>query len=163
DAAEEVLHAAMAAFARLSGRIRRELVAAIRRAPRGSHVIVARRILGKWLPRIVAALTDTQLAAALVGMREIARRLEIKEAQSQLPPGSQPHAEPWRPEPLALPPSGEEEQPEAPRLHLPLIDAAVADLRRRRLLTRDDFDALAAEARQKAFTVAGVESEKALE
>lgn len=50
-----------------------------------------------------------------------------------------------------------------PDIEFPLIDAAVADLRSRRLLTRDQFDSIAADARQEAFTVAGVESEATLE
>lgn len=171
-AAERVLDEAMAAYARLSRRIKRELIAAVIAAPISGGLIAARRVLGRWLPALTAALSDTQLAASLAGMREIAQRLKI-EGERALPPGAKPDLEPWRPEPAAQveeETSGRtaaigtpQEAMQAPRLHLPLIDAAVADLRKRNLLTRDAFDALSAEARQQAFTVAGVESEKTLE
>ena len=48
-------------------------------------------------------------------------------------------------------------------VRLPLIDAAVRDLRNRRVLTRETFDRLAADARKTAFTVAGIESEATLQ
>ena len=45
---------------------------------------------------------------------------------------------------------------------MPLIDEAVADLRKRRILARDEFDQLDYLARRKAFTVAHVESQATL-
>lgn len=47
-------------------------------------------------------------------------------------------------------------------IRLPIIDEAVAALRRRRLLTRDEFDRLDAGARGEAFTVAGELGEHAI-
>lgn len=47
-------------------------------------------------------------------------------------------------------------------VRLPLIDQAVRDLRSRQLLSRPDFDRLAGQARQKAFTVARVENRQTL-
>ena len=63
--------------------------------------------------------------------------------------------------PVEVAPSPAEPLP--PRRRLPLIDAAVEDLRDRKVMTRPDFDELSAEAKRRAFTVAGHESAKTVE
>lgn len=96
---------------------------------------VARRLPAALRSDFVASLLPADAAAVQAGL------------------ASQPPAPPA----LAIP-AGEGEGP-----RLPLIEEAVADLAGRELLTRPEYDALSADARSRAFTVAGVETEQAVE
>lgn len=49
------------------------------------------------------------------------------------------------------------------RAFAPLVRGAVADLRERHLVTRPEYDALSREAKRRAFTLAGTETERALQ
>lgn len=66
-----------------------------------------------------------------------------------IPPGEPP----WDPPTWEL---------EEPPIRFPLIEEAVADLQKRRLVSRDEFDAMYVEARDEAFTVAGIEDNVAM-
>jgi monoamine oxidase len=105
-------------------------------------------------------------AAGLLSRLEAMPERERAETVYQLPPeqqewvnralviGTGPPMPPFTPSP---PPS---ESPGA--IHFPTIEEAVKDLSERNVVSRADYERLDAAARQKAFTVAGVESQETL-
>ncbi|MDE2097170.1 MAG: hypothetical protein KGL39_07980 [Patescibacteria group bacterium] len=157
--AEAILAQAVREFNKLADKAKAELVEAVRKAPPASAAMVARRVLTKHLPGLTRALSDTQLAAALAGMRQVAGRIspaEMRALYALSPASSEPPPEsPWRPTAAAGAFGGE-------GIRFPIIDEAVRNLQERRLVSRADFDTLAGAAREQAFTVAGVETEATL-
>lgn len=156
DPAGPVIRAAVRAFNRLAVRIRAAIRQAAADGPPAGAMGRVRRVLDRYLPAIVRALSDAQLAAALQAMRQTGESVPAVAMPADAP------EEPSFVDSLEPPPTVEGEEAPASSPVLPLIEAAAKDLRARRLLTRPEFDRLAADARQRAFTVAGVESEAVL-
>jgi hypothetical protein len=106
----------------------------------------ARYILAKLDPLMAVTLGDASLAAWLFSQQSLALRA----------PGLVPER---RSEPLFR----ATEPDEPPLVTYPMRDAAVRDLSERKVLTASEYYTAEAEARATAFTVTGVQSEKALE
>ena len=98
------------------------------------------------------ALSDAMLAAWLTSAGDVAKKLPLPAAGDALTPPPKPPA-------LFAPAPDEPEPP----VRYPLAEAAAADLLRKRVMTKAQFDALADDAKRTAFTVAQVGSLDALE
>jgi Phage Mu protein F like protein len=158
---EDILQRTAIALNTLSVRGRDELREIFKSGSPTSQLSRVRSLLERYKPLLAAALTDSQIAAALAGMQGVVDRLpsgslsaeseaSATPASPLAPPAIPPVHPPWeRPEP----PPGEP----APMIEYPIIDEAIASLSRRRLLDRTQYDLLSAAAKQQAFTVAGVE------
>jgi len=176
------------AAGRFSSEARKAILAKLRDATPADALAKLREALDTVRPMFVRQLTEVQLAAVLAAMRRLAGQLPYLLPPANLPPGLGPdkaedlarrlqaasdeerrqllqelpfdqaawlraHAAPLPAWSADLP--GEPE----PVVRLPLIEEAAKDLAGRQAMTRAQFDQLAGEARQKAFTVAGEQSE----
>jgi len=118
--------------------------------------------LGKPPPPSLPPDAAAGLLAKLEAMPEMERAKEVYNlpadqqewAKQALAVGTGP------PMPPFTPPSPPADSPGA--IHFPTIEEAVKDLSARNVVSRDQYDRLDAAARQKAFTVAGVESQETL-
>ena len=111
----------------------------------GDFLAAARRIIRKYEPLLARAARDTTLLAYFRAAREAAKKL---------PPDGPPDSSP--PTLFTRP------KDEGPTIRLPMLDAAVADLQRRRILTPADYAVIDQDARRSAFTVARITSQQAL-
>jgi hypothetical protein len=176
---------------RLSALIRRKVLGLIARrtaADPQRFLREVRVILRRYEPEMARTISDATLAAWLMAGRSVAAMLPAMPGAvaprrgrwGQLldwPADDEREAEPevegdTSPVPFtppAMPPQG----PRRPRIttglpddddniELPVIDEAVRDLIGRRILTRGDYIAASSEARQQAFTVAGLATEDAV-
>lgn len=191
-AVEEIAAEAGTGYKRLLQRIRKELLVALRGRDVQIVADTIAAILRKYQPMLAKLLTDAKLSAALAGAWDLAHKApdglferdltsasileqalygrpaaEIAAARAALgragatgatPPQATTPTEPessWTP-----PPEPDEARP---IVSFPMIEEAAADLAGRRAMTRGDFDVLHAEARDDAFTVAGMATEAAIE
>ncbi len=119
---------------------------------------IAQQLFTEYVPPLTRILTDAQLAAWLTGASRVASLPDVApfpgHAGAVLPP---------------LPPIGtttslgDEWDWSGMRVWLPIVGEAIADLQSRRLVTRDDFDRMTDQAKAEAFTVAGLQTQEALE
>lgn len=165
DDAEAILNRALAGQYSLNERIRQEILDVFDYDD-GRQLERIREILERYKPIYAASLTETELAAVLAGMKRVVSGLP---SDQEGPFPSLPSDDVIGP-PASLPPEPPEiitrEIPPgepAPEVHFPIIDEAVKDLSERNLILKEDYVALENEARAKAFTVAGVETEATLE
>ena len=103
----------------------------------------AEAIIGRFTPIIADLMTDSMVAAWLVGAAEMATRLVGAGGTGTRPAAKLRAATAfkyWR----------------------PIVEAATADLASRKVVSKEDYEALRGEARQQAFTVAGERSLKTL-
>lgn len=105
------------------------------------------------------AVTISRLSAALAAIRRVANdsQTRLPVFAEAVPPADSPPDDVW-----ATPETISDDPDAQPIVSLTMIEEAARDLARRKLLTRADFDALAAEARAESFTVAGVHEESVL-
>lgn len=111
-------------------------------------------------PPTLGPVAAVELVERLRQMEGMAREEEIY----RLPPAEQRYVRqamavaeaPPPPIRLPAPPSGPEE------IHWPVIEEAARLLSEKNVVTRDVFDRLDAAARQKAFTIAGIDSREAI-
>ncbi len=133
--------------------ISREIRATVRkqllrkRLPREQLLPELRRLLRRYEPLLAQTLSDASLAAWLTGGDAMVRRLP------GLPPSQPP------PPILGLPDPDDEDR----IIHFPIIERAAKSLAAREILRADDYYAQEAEAKQEAFTVSGLTSERAIE
>lgn len=124
---------------------------------------IARAVLTEFEPALATTSSDTQLAGWIIGVDEVAKRLpagaleEFARRGLRLPPGAQ------LPPIGTVPPAGgfiifPELEPGVPRIRFPLLERAVDDLAERQILTRPQFDRVEREMKQRAFTVARIDS-----
>jgi hypothetical protein len=142
----------------LRDRLARELGELYRFLPEVTLLAHARRILSQFEPILAENIAQTDLAGWVAGFHDVAKKL---------PPDTQSLFQrliggpPRPPGGLILPAAfggGEE-----PIVRFPLIEKAAESLFRRRILTREQFDAADAAARGQAFTIAGDLSRDTLE
>lgn len=178
---DEIAAEANRGYQRLVKRIQGEIVAAVQ--SRDAYVIVTKvsEILLKYQPHLARLLADTKIASALAGARDIIRN-HPSDDLNKLPPSgisiieqllkgrpdaaiaaakevvdadtAEEAAVPWTPLDVGEP---------LPLTHFPMIDEAAKDLLERKAMVRPDFDALHHEAREGAFTVAGLATAAAVE
>ncbi len=119
-------------------------------APTFQLVGIARNILQRYSRPLADILTDVRLAAWLGGGNSVLDAIAASGGAGSLPP--------------RLPPAFFGEPEFGPRLPrwTPLVDEATKHLQERRLLTRPEFDAAKQTIRQRAFTVANLETTDAL-
>lgn len=135
--------------------IRRRIRSLVKKKlPEAELIDEARSILAEYEPILAAAFSDSLLAGWLAGAARATRDLPPMsapglEGPSLAPPGP----------PLTAPLGADDLEP---FIRLPLIESAAGDLGNRRIVTREQFDQLSAEARATAFTAARVASEEAL-
>ena len=110
-------------------------------APQSDLFDVVIRVLSSFANPLAKLLGDANLAAWLVGAGEAAGGLP-----PSWPPGLETGGFDW----------------DGSRLWLPLVHAAVADLKRRDLVTKEQWEELSDEARADAFTVANLETTQAV-
>lgn len=120
----------------------------------GEMLARARRTLSDFEPLLAETLLDADLASWLVGFDHVANRVPaalipaLAERGGTIPPR------------FTVPGVGEGGRPQ---FTLPLIDEAAKRIAKSRILSREQFDDLAAEAKRRAFTVAGIDSDSTLE
>lgn len=159
--AQGILNRALKSVRNMGNTAKRDLATALRQTNSGAAILA---FIDKYRLQLARILTATQLASILKGAQEVAARvpplgdipieglpvaeqeryLEAQQAKAQFAP-IQPNAD------------GIDD------LHFPIIDEAVRDLSERNVVTRDQYDQLAAAARAKAFTVANVAATETLE
>lgn len=167
-----ILQQIRGAFTRLSERARRDLTDA---AASGSTIEdVAVRVIAvleKHRPELANLFGLAGLASLLAGMQIVAQDANLPlavqgeevrggvrgEVSGSLLPGEDTSGVSLEDTP------GASQEDIAGEIHLPMIEEAARDLMARQCLTRDDYDALDAQSRDHAFTVAGLESERAIE
>jgi SPP1 gp7 family putative phage head morphogenesis protein len=151
---------------KLAGLLSSTQLAALLEGARGVALIVPKLLsLGGVNVRLPPSLPPEE-AGPLLEKIESLEGMRREEAIYQLPAEQQQFvrnviasrgAEPPAPPTLTAPPAGTPE-----RIQFPIIEAAVEDLAERNVLDRDSFDRLDAAARQKAFTVSGVDAQETL-
>ncbi len=161
--AQGILNRSLQAARGLSASARKDLAAALKRGPRDSgEAILA--FIEKYRLQLARLLSATQFAAVLEGAREVAAKvpplgtvpvegLPVAE-QERIVAAQAPPTPPFAP---PVPPAGAPES-----IHFPIIDEAVKQLSEKRVMTRQQFDALDAAAKAKAFAVAGVDAQDTL-
>lgn len=141
------------------GRIREKAVNIVARNAKNSPteiIIAVRQELEKHVPAIAEALTDGQLESWLFGADRVASRipaklieeLPLEIVQSNVPGGLFFPGEPTR---------------DVNKTGLEIVDRAIKNLRDRRIMDRDQFDALDDSIRANAFTVAHQQSVDAVD
>ncbi len=179
-------------YVRATAKFREALAGAMKQPAGPKQTEAIRAILQEHAPVMARALTNGRIAAILGGMLEVTKELPAEKdlseerrrhidavtAQMQpLPAADQArYLESLSPEErvyaarLLAKPAGNGSVPALPAIpgepeepiRLPLLEEAARDLLGRRLLTRAEFDALAARERANAFTVAGLETTAAI-
>lgn len=107
----------------------------------------AKAIITEAEPILANTMAESILSSLVLGLQDVAKRLP----EQYLPPATE--FEPFDPTPILFP-----AEPDTESVRLPLVEQAAADLANRRLLRKQDFEALSAMARRDAFTVAGQDS-----
>lgn len=186
---DTVANVALAELEDLSDRVRQEIRSALATATTANANEAVAAIVRRHRPRIEQLLAETHMLAALAGMQGVTERLVGGEKPGEpgdrltflvnllhhtvhrdsaiklLDPASQERAAAvsiTQPQgqradvPSHLLPKGES------ATGLPLIEYAIRNIQERMPVTRDEFDAMAYDARQFAFTVAGLEEESAV-
>ncbi len=113
----------------------------------------AREILQEYEPILAETLSDAEIWASVAGWEEVVSRLPadaLREIEDKTPPRDPPRGV-----------FGDEDDQE-PMVRLPLIERARDDLLERGVVTRADFDEMAQDARQHAFTIARIDSEETI-
>lgn len=133
--------------------LRKRLVREITRGrtkgkPIRAIVDLSRKILAEFEPVLAQNVSDTQLAAWVVGADEVAKKLP-KGIIKQLTGGFEPPG-------AAI--IGKETGKRFSRLRLPVIAKAIQDLHTRAIVTKDRFNQLDEALKRQAFTVARIES-----
>lgn len=142
--AQVILNKALRAAKKLSAAARIDLEKALAKAPTDNGIAIL-EFIEKYRMQLATLLTATQLAAVLEGAREVA--IKVKQLEDD--------AEQLGEAPLPTFPAEE-------TIHLHTIEAAAKALAEKNVLTRQEYDALDAAARTKAFTVAGVDAQETL-
>lgn len=143
--------------------LRSRLVARLARrrfAPNTSELLdLARDTLAEFEPMLARNLYETELAGWIAGIADVAKRLPADAIRDvgQSKGGFFGGGTRWPP--VTVPLFGDE----PPIVKFPLIEAAAKRLLEKQVVTRDEFDALSAELKADAFTVAGQDSTAALE
>jgi hypothetical protein len=155
--AEKVLQRALRQLKKLSAVARVEFNQILERsATEGQFMFESRMFFDRYAPKFAASISDAQLASMLVGAKRVAKAAGTISSGD---PGAP--AFPWEPpSPPASPLDAFDAGESA--INFPVIDNAIKDLRKRRLLTPSEFAALDAEAKRSAFTVAGIENKRTL-
>lgn len=118
---------------------------------------LARNILAEFEPLLAESLLNTDLAAWLAGANEVYQKIptvNLLQFSGRYPPPGGPPRFTW--------PSiyGDDEEP---IVRFPMLEKAAQNLFQKRVVTREQFDAMTDQAKRDAFTVAGEQSEDALE
>lgn len=150
QAAEAILGRARLPSRRLAEAAIRELAQRLHRLPPGRWGPAVREVLGRYAPAFGQQFSDLRLAALLEGMRRLATSGPSGDGRSSRTPSATP----------ATGGSAGAPPPEAPLLLL--AEEAARDLRQRQLLAPQEYQALAAQAKKGAFTVAGAHEEAIL-
>lgn len=176
ESIEYVATDAIQGYTHLIGRIRRELLRAMRGRDPIAVAAQIEMILRRNQPALSRLLADAKLAASLAGALDLARRQAgplsgrisplfgsvQDDAAAEAARGADrsdelPGWDTFSWVPIEDPGDG------PPLVVFPMIELAAADLAGRRAMTRTDFDALEADAREGAFTVAGLATATAVE
>lgn len=143
---------------RVADRLAREFS---RDVPTDYLLAAARDELTLFEPLLATNLRDSELAAWVAGMEYVANRLpEIDQKRVAVDKGGPPPVE-TNPETEKVTSlfrellGGDDNEPV---VEFPMIDKAAESLLNRRIMTRDEFDKLADEAKNQAFTVAKISS-----
>lgn len=117
---------------------------------------LARNILAEFEPLLAESLMNTDLAALIAGMNDVYQKIPtvnlLQFGGRYQPPGSPPR--------FTFPSLfGDDE----PIVRFPMIEEAAENLLAKRVVTREQFDRMGDSAKARAFTVAGEQSEDALE
>lgn len=128
---------------------------------------IARDTLAEFEPLLAQSLFDSELAAWVAGLNEVAMQLPTW-AQQAIAGGQSlylPSAPLLTPRDLPpQPPIKELTHPDdEPVVRFPMIEKAAQSLAERRIVLPEEFKAMAAEVKQTSFTVAGVNSAETLE
>jgi len=119
---------------------------------------LARHVLAEFEPMLAQSLYDTEVAAWISGVDFVAKRLPAwAEKQIAELGGGSGGKPPRGVSTIFHPPGGGE-----PIVRFPLIEAAAKRLAEKKIVTREDFDRLASDAKAQAFTVAGISSDQTL-
>lgn len=191
--ANRLIHRALTASAVFYDMLRDDLLSRLQSrydkgVPLDDLLWEARSVLYEYMDPLVNLLSDAELAAFIVGAHDIAATAAAAQLLPESPvptPGDEGVAAPRLPTPERLPATPPPELPswlpprEPPlvpiegeaghfewggmRAWLPLVEEAVADLQSRELMTKEEFEQLDYEARERAFTVANVNGMEALE
>jgi len=139
----------------VASEIKRRILRAVRRSSdRPGLLARIRAILARHEPLLSRVLSDTLLAGWIAGYHEVGQDIPAVE-----------HPFGWRPPNIPDNPiagHAAEDAPE-PIILYPAMEAAATDLMERRVLTKDEFENLALDAKRAAFTVARVQSLDAIE
>lgn len=140
----------------LRARLVRRLARERRNLPLGRLLLIARNTLAEFEPILADNLATTDLAGWVAGMEKVANRLPaaVLESFALTGAGAQPAGI------ITLPALFGEPNP---IIQFPLIDRAASQLAERNIVTRAEFDALADDAKRRAFTVARLQSEETIE
>ena len=187
---DEIADLAIGGYRRLLERVRKEIRSALKSRDPFTVARSVERILTRHQPSLSRLLTDAKLAAGLAGAwgilkhknamvlpareasvvdqlthgRPAGEAAAIRTALGQMDPAAGP-PQPGDDQPIEAngwhPPADPEDA--APIVAFPVIEEAAAELAARQAMTRDEFDALAWEARDEAFTVAGLATAAAVE
>lgn len=140
------LTASAALYDELSADLLRRLSAGYRHGDGPTSLLqTAQAVLARYQGPMAALLADARLAALLGGAAGVA---------TLLPPSKDP--------PRLNVLGGAEWGWDGGKLWLPIIEAAVADLQARHLMTRIEWETAADDVRRQAFTTAAVQSQEAL-
>ena len=141
----------------LRTRLVRRLSRERRNLPLGRLLLIARNTLAEFEPILADNLATTDLAGWVAGLEKVANRLPaaVLESFAVRPGGAilQPVG--------AVTLTGLLDEPN-PIIRFPLIDRAASQLAERNIVTRAEFDALADDAKRRAFTVARQSSEETI-
>ena len=118
---------------------------------------LARRVLDEFEPLLAQNMMDTEIAGWVSGVQSVATRLPAEVIDLGIGGDggffTGPPADPF----AVMYPDDE------PFVSFPLIEKAAQSLSEKRIVTREQFDLLAADVKEQAFTVARVDSEATIE
>jgi hypothetical protein len=121
----------------------------------GELLAFARSILAEFEPIYADLLSNSDLLGWLAGYDEVAQHFPPW-LQEQFSRGARPPGKPPR---IVVPGLFGETDGDEPQLRFPQLEKAIQSLVDRRILTREQFDAIADDAKYRAFTVARIDSE----
>lgn len=125
-----------------------------------------RLVIARCEPLLARALTETLIAAWVAGTVPVVAKLPPPDAWGRLADAAalpRPVIPPALPPPLSPASEAGGDGGDGPLVRFPLIERAAQDLAARRVMTRQDFDRLAEDARASAFTVSRVAGLDAIE
>ena len=150
-----IIGASLVSAEAIAQELRRRLVKRLsrRRYSQWELLTIARNLLREYEPILAENLMNADLASWIAGVDQVIKRMPGQSVAAFLRGAGPPTT------PITLPTGFGDE----PVIRFPLIEKARESLEARNIVTRAEFETMAAQAKERAFTAAYIDSEETIE